>query len=362
MRATRESSTDLRDSVTKTVQAVEERGDWWREEVGQGRYRRARIDEFLNHFLVVQTCEEVPRMKESRVFEAKLLHDSGSFPTLFAELDTLSDTYRELLQFEDNSQYGLFLHRWRTMQMGVMTPALLWLRSKLAGTDEFNRVIRAFESYLVRRMVAGLTARGYHDLFLDLMTWLPDVDQASVVNDILKALTARDEDRFAWPSNKRFRDDIETMPVYKRLTRARTRMLLEALEQHLRSTDEMTETDAVPDKLTIEHVMPQEWHEHWQPPGVVTGAPDEPEDESPIDRRNRLVHTLGNLTLVNRKLNPSMSNAPWTEKRAALKTHSTLLLNNALDATPSWDEDAITDRSRQLANLAIQIWPAPEDI
>ena len=362
MRATREASPSLRESVAKTIQSVEENGDWWRAELGQGRYRHARIDEFLNHFLVVRIKKEVPRRTESRVFEANLLHDPSSFPELFSELRTLRDTYRELLEFEDNSSYGLFLHRWRTMQMGVMTPALLWLRSKLAGTDEFDKVIRAFESYMVRRMVAGLTTRGYHDLLLDLMAWLPDADQASVVNDVVSALTARDEDRFVWPSDKRFRDDIETMPAYKRLTRARTRMLLEALEQHLRSTDVMTETDAVPDKLTIEHVMPQEWHEHWQPLKVGAGDPDDVADESPIDRRNRLIHTLGNLTLVNRKLNPSMSNASWTEKRAALKAHSTLLLNNALDATPAWDEDAIIDRSRQLADLAIQIWPAPEDI
>lgn len=362
MRATREASPDLRESVAKTIQSVEEDGDWWRAELGQGRYRHARIDEFLNHFLVVRIKKEVPRRTESQVFEANLLRDPSSFPELFSELRTLRDTYRELLEFEDNSPYGLFLHRWRTMQMGVMTPALLWLRSKLAGTDEFDRVIRAFESYMVRRMVSGLTTRGYHDLLLDLMAWLPDADRASVVNDVVNALTARDEDRFVWPSDKRFRDDIETMPTYKRLTRARTRMLLEALEQHLRSTDEMTETDAVPDKLTIEHVMPQEWHEHWQPLKVGAGDPDDVADESPIDRRNRLIHTLGNLTLVNRKLNPSMSNASWGEKRAALKTHSTLLLNNALDSTPAWDEDAIIDRSRQLADLAIQIWPAPKDI
>lgn len=362
MRAIRDSSTDLRDSVVKTVQAIEEDGDWWRTELGQGRYRRARIDEFLNHFLVVQVKEEVPRMTEAQLFEEKLLHDAGSFPKLFSDLRTLSTTYRELLEFEDNSPYGLFLHRWRTMQMGVMTPALLYLKSELAGTDEFDRVLRAFESYLVRRMVAGFTARGYHDLFLDLMAWLPDAPRSSVVAKIVKALTERDGDRFIWPSNERFRDDIGKMPVYKTLTRVRTRMLLEALEQHQRSTDEMTETDAVPDKLTIEHVMPQQWHEHWRPPDGAPGDPSDPLDESPVDRRNRLIHTLGNLTLVNKKLNPSMSNAAWPTKRAALKAHSTLLLNNDLDAMSNWHEDAIVDRSHRLADLAIEIWPGPDQI
>ena len=362
MRATRESPTELRDSVVQTVQAIEEDGDWWRTELGQGRYRRARIDEFLNHFLVVQMKEEVPRMTEAQLFEEKLLHASGSFPKLFSDLRTLSTTYRELLEFEDNSPYGLFLHRWRTMQMGVMTPALLYLKSELAGTDEFDRVLRAFESYLVRRMVAGFTARGYHDLFLDLMAWLPDAPRSSVVAKIVKALTERDGDRFVWPSDERFRDDIGKMPVYKTLTRVRTRMLLEALEQHQRSTDEMTETDAVPDKLTIEHVMPQQWHEHWRPPDGAPSDPSDPLDESPVDRRNRLIHTLGNLTLVNKKLNPSMSNAAWPTKRAALKAHSTLLLNNDLDAMSNWHEDAIVDRSHRLADLAIEIWPGPDQI
>ena len=355
-RATRDAELDLRDSVATTIQAVEENGDWWRAEVGQGRYRRARIDEFLNHFIVVHVKREVPRTKESQLFESELLDNPATFPALFSSLHALSETFQELIEFEDNSPYGLFLHRWRTLQMGVMTPALLWLRSELAGTVEFDRAIRAFESYLVRRMVCCLTARGYHDLFLDLMGPLTSAPNSSIAEAVIDALTARDEERFVWPSDAAFRNAIATLPLYSRLTRARARMLIEAIEQHLRAADRMTETDAVPDKLTIEHVMPQAWGEHWRHPE------GDPEEESPVDRRNRLIHTLGNLTLVNKKLNPSMSNAGWADKREALDDHSTLLLNKEITNLSEWNEEAIAARSDRLATLAIKIWPSPDDI
>ncbi len=351
MGAVRDSSSDLRNATSGAIRGVEEDGDWWWTEIGAGRYRRARVDEFLNHFLVVLTGKEVPRATESRVFEQDLLDADLALSDVVDEIHKLTTVYRELLDFEDNSRYGLFLHRWRTMQMGVMTPVLLWLRSSCDDGAELDGSVSALESYLVRRMLCGYAARGGHDFFLQMMASLMSADPASASRAVISHLQAGSDERVVWPSDEHLRNSIIHEPLFTRLTRARTRMVLEAIEQYQRATDAMTETDAVPDKLTIEHVMPQEWHSHWPYP---TGDSDE---ESPSERRNRLVHTLGNLTLVNKKLNPSLSNAAWPEKRASLKTHSTLLLNNTLDSAPDWHEDAIVDRSRQLADLAIKIWP-----
>ena len=356
MGASRNAGSELRDATSATIRTIEENGDWWRTEVGAGRYRRPRVDEFLNHFLVVLTGEEVPRTTEARVFERDLLGATDDLSLAVEDLSALSATYRDLLEFEDNSQYGLFLHRWRTMQMGVMTPVLLWLRSKCGDSPEFKRSVSMLESYLVRRMICGFAARGGHDFFLEMMSDLMDSDPSTASETVVTRLTARSDDRFVWPTDSRLRDAILYEPLFERLTRARTRMVIEALEQHLRVTDKMTETDAVPDKLTIEHVMPQDWHDHWPYPVGDT------DDESPVERRRRLIHTLGNLTLVNKRLNPSMSNAPWPEKRVALKAHSTLLLNNAIESTPEWDEETIEQRSRYLAEIAIQIWPGPDAI
>jgi hypothetical protein len=68
---------------------------------------------------------------------------------------------------------------------------------------------------------------------------------------------------------------------------------------------------------------------------------------------------IGNLTLLNDKLNPLVSNGPWAEKRAAMQKHSVLHLNHTLCAREIWDEEAIRERSSALFELARAIWPRP---
>ena len=128
-------------------------------------------------------------------------------------------------------------------------------------------------------------------------------------------------------------------------------MLLEALEAGFRN--EFAETKSVPKGLTIEHVMPQGWREHWR---LTQGGTAE--------QRDRSVHTMGNLTLLNEKLNPHQSHRPWIDgdtledgKREALKNHSVLYLNKALLKFDDWSEAQIEERSKELFVAALKIWP-----
>ena len=76
----------------------------------------------------------------------------------------------------------------------------------------------------------------------------------------------------------------------------------------------------------------------------------------PLGERERLLHTLGNLTLVNNKLNPALSNASWEKKREELKNHSVLFLNKELLGRREWNETSIRDRGRALALRLCRIW------
>ena len=144
--------------------------------------------------------------------------------------------------------------------------------------------------------------------------------------------------------------------MYRLLTRARLRIVLEALEEALRS-DKAEESMVVRHKLTIEHVLPQSWQTHWP-----INPSDDPEIyHRSIGLRDRLKHTVGNLTLVNGKLNPALSNGPWSEKQKGLAEHSTLFLNKQLLSDYSeapWNEEQIRERGTKLADLATQIWPS----
>ncbi len=70
------------------------------------------------------------------------------------------------------------------------------------------------------------------------------------------------------------------------------------------------------------------------------------------------MHTIGNLTLVTKSLNPALSNAPWKDKRDELKK-SILIMNAHLQVVEQWDEDEISVRSQRLFNAAKVIWKRP---
>ena len=90
-------------------------------------------------------------------------------------------------------------------------------------------------------------------------------------------------------------------------------------------------------------------------------------DESTIlnaaRERDRIIHTIGNLTLLTQNLNSKLSNAPWTEKRYPLAQHSVLALTrNTLLDKEHWDEESIRRRGEQLYMAATKIWPHANEI
>ena len=86
------------------------------------------------------------------------------------------------------------------------------------------------------------------------------------------------------------------------------------------------------------------------------------EDDSPLGRivkRNRLLQSFGNLTLLTQPLNSSVSNGPYPQKRAAIGEHSLLVMNREVCKYESWDEEQIVIRGKSLFSVAKAIWPMP---
>ena len=69
-------------------------------------------------------------------------------------------------------------------------------------------------------------------------------------------------------------------------------------------------------------------------------------------------------TLVNGRLNVSLSNVPWTNKRETLGQHTVLFLNKQLleKAPDVWNEEMIAERAKRLLKVATRVWPSAEHI
>ncbi len=162
-----------------------------------------------------------------------------------------------------------------------------------------------------------------------------------------------------WPDDQQLEQAFRSEPLYRLLTQGRLRIVLEGIEEELRTEKAEYQSVRAPN-LTIEHIMPQQWRQYWAPPAEVE---DDTETEWERNRDN-LIHSIGNLTLVNNRLNPTLSNAAWEDKRAVLGEHSVLFLNKILidDAPEIWDEEAIAARAKRLCRAAMRVWPHADNI
>jgi len=330
---------------------------WWRTEVRQGRLIRPRIDVFLNYWLAMRTSEEITSTYFFPRFRKYAENYDGRITDIVADIKAIGQVFHELHSTNDRSPEGNFLYRWIVMDAGVTTPVIMWLFSNRdqLGKKQLYRSLHAIESYLIRRMICRMTTKDYNKLFLEIMRELNENGLEKADEIIVLFLKRQTADARLWPTDARVKEAFLSLPLYQLLTRRRLRMVLEGLEDALRSPK--TEEEHVKrDALTIEHIMPQDWRKHWPL------RPREQQDElEAAEQRNRLIHTMGNLTLVNTKLNPALSNAPWEEKRNEIAKHSVLYLNKRLldNAPDIWDEDAIINRGKELADLFVRVWPGP---
>ncbi|MDX6591753.1 MAG: hypothetical protein QOJ13_949 [Gaiellales bacterium] len=332
---------------------------YWRELIGRGHRQRPRSEQFLLHWLTMREGSEIPPAEMFRRFDSRFQAEAdGDVRSFVDSFCRDAGVWKGFGEQPERSYERLFFQR--LGEMGVLTAHPLLLLLFRSNPEELDprrrrRLLRMLESWLVRRMILKLNTRNYGDTFSQLIAVVgQDLSRADDLT--LEWLRAQTGESAMWPNDAAVIDACVSVPMYQRqLNVTRTKLLLAGIELGMR-TDLSEEID-LPPTLHIEHVLPQTWSLHWPVRG-----------EAAEECRHRHVHVLGNLTLVTKRLNSTLSNAAWvsmpegrTPKRETLNKHSVLLLNRRLvDGWPErWDEETIDDRGRQLASVAVDVWPGP---
>ena len=328
-------------------------GDWWRGEIGRGHQRRPRIDVYLNNWLTLRNQVETKTNNEFATFNdyIEAAEKNGvTIRDIAADVGRLGEVYRHIDQ-RSMPDIEPFLYRRHVMGVGVLIPALLWLLSSEVPKQQLLKSLTALESYLVRRMACGMSARSYGQLFIGLVSELSKAGPDQAGETTVQYLGRQTAFANQWPDDQTLLDTFISEPLYWSLTAGRLNLILQGIEGDLRTT--WAESQAVPRGLHIEHVMPRGWQKDRWP------LPENDDEDAAIAKRNRLIHSIGNLALVHQRLNSALSNAPWHEKRKTLDEHTILFLNKDLlaNATSRWDETTIADRAQRLHQSAVRVWP-----
>lgn len=328
---------------------------FWRLKVQSGRMLRPHIELFMQHYTILLTRDDVIVTSLFNTFRQYVKDHPEIDPAIYMkDMHHYGQIYEQFDTYEPETPEALFFRRIKALENTTIYPLLLIIFDKLGKTEfaEQRRAILTYlESYLIRRMVCELSTKNYNNIFLDSVKRFIDCNPEQLQSEIKAYLLSQTLDINRWPNDEEFREAWSKIEAYKRLKpQKRLRMILEGMEMQRRDSGK-TEKLVLPKHLSIEHIMPTGWTD--------TNWPLRADTEEAKEFRLRLIHTIGNLTLVTGPLNSSLSNDPWAKKVHTLQKHSILLLNADLQKIGEWNEASIQNRNSELFELARIVWPYP---
>lgn len=336
---------------------------FWRAEVKQGRYLRPRSDLFMQHFLASRQTVDIP-IKHLFAEYKFWIERQQPFATVADELATLSrqgSDFRRIIEPKRGDPIQPLAVFLDTFDVRTCYPLLLAILDAKIDEAELTKMCSTLESYILRRAVCGLTTKNYNRTFLSLTRNLRR-DGLTHAN-LAKQLSEQTGESAEWPTDVVFGEAWRSKHVYQTLNNPKVVHILKRLNAtYLGSKSELVSVDGA---LSVEHILPQNWLDHWPLPDGSRGLTANelwnagPQDAKAIAtrRRNAALQTFGNLTILTQSLNSAASNSSWPAKKVELLRHSLLPINQQLYDLEAWDEETISNRTNALLERALVLWP-----
>jgi hypothetical protein len=335
---------------------------FWTQERTQGRIRKPVMDFFLAHTLAAESGELVSLSELYAEYKKYTKRKDGqTVEQELAGITAYAPLYRELIAPEQSSPLYQLSRLLDIFDLSTAYPLILLIASSTVELEVKQLIYKLIGGYIIRRALCGLTAKNYNAAFLDIVSYMR-AHGVSVGSFAAAAALRSTSEAAKFPADEEFRDAVMKRGQYGSIQKHRLRFVIEELE--LASRDKFNASEGVRPGLSIEHLMPQKWQEHWRelPSGRVAPVAGElPADDMmarEMAERNRLIHTLANLFLLTPPGNASAGNGDFESKKPRLRD-ALLRMNLDIASQPRWTEHEIGDRARQLADLAVKIWPAP---
>ena len=317
---------------------------FWSQLSGKPPRNGTMLDTYLAYFLTMQRRQALEGYQDLYpMFRAYLASNRQHLRDLLRRFGSYGDLFRSLEQRVDLHPYETqFLSRLDVLGTEAIMPLVLHAFGQYQGETR-RALLAVIESYLIRRAVVRAGAGSYGSVAAAVLRRIAETpaDPVGAARAQLASYTGQDT---AWPGDSDVIAYARDRSM-KETTAARIRLILSVVDEAMR-TPKHERLVYQFDDLTLEHLMPRSWVEHWPLTGEASAAD-----------RNRMVWALGNLTLISGELNPELGNEPWSVKQPELAKFSHLLLNENLPRT--WDEDAIRARGEEFGRLLVRALTGP---
>lgn len=221
----------------------------------------------------------------------------------------------------------------KLLGMVQVRPLLLAILDKFSNT-EIVKCLRLLTSAVVRYTISGTLSTGVFEK--QFSQWAVDIRGLRIKNasELLQAM------KKSVPSDKEFEEEFSRASV-SRGNLARYYLL--SLERKAASAEY---PELIPNsneqEVNLEHIIPLILSDGWKDIDV--------DDAKTYSRR------LGNMCLMQAKINSKTGNGSFDEKKEFYKT-SELKFTSSLSEYDEWGTSQIDERQRILAQLAVKTWP-----
>lgn len=344
----------------------------WHEKTSRGRYFESNLQFFVIDYLTLKLQTEI-RYDQVFYFYKLFVINESDFLDVEQELEELnkySKVFKRLVKPEGNTPFDRLASRLLDMSISTIYPLLLHIEGDSEITaDNKNQIYSCLDSYITRRFLCGFTTKNYNNVFLEFLKFLKKNKEADRFKELLSSKTAETN---LWPTDNILFEKLLERPLYreeKGKSRSISNILLE-VEHYIRGSKQ-EQIKFLNTGLTIEHLLPQSWFEHWPLDGdtiseddfknsvhAVMTETDKNGKYHKIENRNKILHTIGNLTILTSALNPSVSNSSFELKKQEIRLQSTVILNTYFQDKTTWDEEQIKERGEYLYDQIRRIWKA----
>lgn len=287
------------------------------------------LNNYIRHFWVSRHGD-VKTKALYREIKAQIIENDIDSLVLTRDLSDASAIYTDILTARhDNYEIASVLEKINQLGANLLYPPAL----SLLATEDDEAILKGLKAYLtayVRHAVIGRLENAV--LETESYTTAKDIFGGAPVNEIIERLKA-----FS-PDDDSFRHSFARASLPRS---ASARYILTELELDLRTTEELDV--APPSRVHVEHIYPRT-----------------PQNGHRLANHSAVLNRIGNLTLLSRRLNTVIKNAPFEEKKPHYEA-SELLLTQALTDKDEWTPAIIDERQQALSERAAGIWNFPDD-
>lgn len=357
---------DTYNSYWKTIfEKDDDTKNYWDREITTGRLKRTFIDLFFYSYLQIKIQEKIYNVttedklefsKVEQLFESykKFIKDylGNDKKTILSEIKEYAQLFRanfnyDVTQNELTNQYGI--ERINTIIFGLETSTLisyvLYILKNVPNENVKNELFEFIESYIMRRMVVHANNKNYNQLFTDRL-----ISNEILTKEQFRSFLETRADKINYfPTNEELRNGFRTTTLINKQAAG----VLYFIESKIRNRKLQSTQLLGLSKYSLEHLMPKKWENHWEQPNTK-------EEKT---KRDRVLLTLGNLTIITQSLNASIRDANWQNKLNGKEDKKGLLhYSGGLETITKhlqlsiWNEETIENRANELYEYAKTIW------